>query len=250
MKAQQKEQVAVPQAAQTPRQSQLLWQRIASRRAAGKLDHRQIARTAMLLADRGGLDELSMRNLAERLGVGTMSLYRYVRDKDDLKDLILDQAFGEIPVPQRVSRNWRRDVAKVIVATRTVMLAHPWLASIAAARPALGPNYLHWVEFLLAATKSPNRSLKTQLRMIATVWAFLTGSVAYEVGERANLRRQTETERERRKRTGPYLAEVVRTGNFPCLGEYLRGPEHEPGEEDFQFGLRVVLNGLAVSRGV
>jgi AcrR family transcriptional regulator len=228
----------------------VLWQRISRRRGTGKLDHGRIARVAMQLADRGGLEELSMRNLAERLDAGTMSLYRYVRDKDDLKDLILDAAFGEIPVPERVSRNWRRDVAKVIVATRRVMLAHPWLASIAASRPALGPNYLRWVEFLLASTKAPNRGMKTQLRMIGTVWAFVSGSVAYEVGERANQRRRTETERERRKRTGPYLAEMVRSGDFPCLGEYLRGPEHEPDDEDFQFGLRVVLNGLAVSRGV
>jgi AcrR family transcriptional regulator len=228
----------------------ILWQRIAARRGTGKLDHRRIARAAMQLADRGGLDELSMRNLAERLDVGTMSLYRYVRDKDDLKDLILDEAFGEIPVPERVSRNWRRDVAKVIVATRRVMLAHPWLASIAASRPAIGPQYLRWVEFLLAATKAPNRGMKTQLRMIGTVWAFVSGSVAYEVGERANLRRRRETERARRKRTGPYLAEMVRSGKFPCFGEYLRGPEHEPGDEDFQFGLRVVLNGLAVSPSV
>ena len=59
----------------------------------------------MELADEEGLEGLSMRGLAKRLDAGTMSLYRYVADRDDLLDLILDQAFGEIAVPAAVGKD-------------------------------------------------------------------------------------------------------------------------------------------------
>jgi AcrR family transcriptional regulator len=231
--------------------AEILWHRARKVRAAGKLGYASITQAAMRLADRGGLDALSMRTLAERLGCGTMSLYRYVRGKDDLHDLILDAAFGEIAVAKAVSSDWRRDLSKVFGATRVVMLKHPWLATLLITRPAIGPNYLRWFEFLMEATAAPNRDVLTQVRMIGTVWAFVSGSVAYEAGERENDRRNRLTPAKKRAAVGPYMAGVVGTGKFPQLARYMEaGPAHEPTERDFEFGLRVVLDGLAVTRRV
>lgn len=231
-------------------QALLIWQRLDKARAQGNISYRAIVREAMKLADAGGLEDVSMRRLATRLDAGTMSVYRYLNGKSDLWDLIVDEAFGEIPVPKRVSKDWRRDISRVFAATRRVMLAHPWLTVLLTSRPALGPNYLRWFEFLLAATKAPNRELLTRVRMIGTVWAFTSGSVAYEVGERENDRRNKLTPARKRAAAGPYIAGVVATGEFPHFAEYWKGPAHEPTDEDFRFGLRVVLDGLAVSRRV
>lgn len=230
--------------------AEILWQRIGKVREAGKLGYGPIAKAAMRLADSGGLDTVSMRTLAERLGSGTMSLYRYVRGKDDLHDLILDAAFGEIAVPKAVSSDWRRDLTKVFGETRAVMLKHPWLATLLITRPAIGPSYLRWFEFLMEATAAPNRDVTTQVRMIGTVWAFVSGSVAYEAAERENDRRNRLTPAKKRAAVGPYMKEVVATGNFRQMARYMAGPAHEPTERDFEFGLRVVLDGLAVTRKV
>lgn len=228
----------------------LIWQRLEKVREQGHISYRAIVREAMKLADAGGLKDVSMRRLATRLDAGTMSVYRYVNGKNDLWDLILDEAFGEIPVPKKVSKDWRRDISRVFAATRRVMLEHPWLAALLTSRPALGPNYLRWFEFLLGATKAPHRDVSTRVRMIGTVWAFTSGSVAYEVAERENDRRNKLTPASKRAAAGPHIAGLVATGEFPHFAEYLKGPAHEPTDEDFRFGLRVVLDGLAVSRRV
>jgi AcrR family transcriptional regulator len=226
----------------------LIWKRIAVKRGTAGVKLRAIVREAMSLADSGGIAEVSMRNLASRLDVGTMSLYRYVRDKNDLWDLILDEAFGEIRTPARVSKNWRRDVAKVFTDTRRVMLEHPWLAALTIERPTLGPNYLRWFEFLLAASAAPNRSMNTRTRMIGVAWAFVLGSVGYEAAEKEHNRRIAFSEAQKRKAAASYLSSVVAGGALPHFSEYLRNAPRASGDEDFRFGLQVVLNGLVLPR--
>jgi AcrR family transcriptional regulator len=227
---------------------QLIWQRMAASGKSRKLDYPSIARAATHLADEGGLDELSMRNLATRLGVGTMSLYRYVTDKNDLLDLIIDEAYGEIPLPETVTKNWRSDVINVAIATRRMMLNHPWLPPLLTQRPTLGPNYLRWFEFLLAATAAPRRTIQQQLRMVGTIWAFLSGFVGYELGEIEAYQHHRLTEDQKREIVGPYMEEILSTGRFPYLSKFVKNVVPASSDEDFQFGLDVVLNGLARSQ--
>src|SRR5262245_23362885 len=82
------------------------------RRKRRTLDQRQVVKTALALLDEGGLDELTMRRLAERLGVKAASLYRHVRDKDELLVLLGDEISGEIPLP-RGPGGWKEQLTEI-----------------------------------------------------------------------------------------------------------------------------------------
>jgi AcrR family transcriptional regulator len=222
----------------------LIWQRMEERRKDRKLSYLSITNAAMELADQAGLEGLSMRSLAERLEAGTMTLYRYVADRDDLLDLILDHAFGEIKIPTRATKDWRKDITSVAVATRATMLRHPWLATLLIQRPTLGPNYLRWFEFVLSSTSSIGKNLDTQLDMVGVIWAFIFGSVSYEVGEAENNRRYQLTEEKKQTIAEPYLSGLLATGQFPQLAKVIASPRQPNPLKAFRFGLKSVLDGL------
>jgi len=227
------------------KQSVLIWQRLLVEHTSRKLDYTSIVHTAMKIADRGGLAAVSMRNVAAALHVGTMSLYRYVSGKDDLLDLILDAAYSEIPLPKNPGPDWRTQLTRVAIDSRRALKSHAWLGSLVTQRPTLGPNYLRWFEFLLAATTSPNRNMRTQVRMIGTLWSYITGFLAYELGETETNRRHNLTEAKKRLLARPYLSQIISTGRHPYLQQFLKSRVGEPTDTDFRAGLRAVLAGIA-----
>src|SRR4051794_16081245 len=89
------------------------------------LSREQIVRAAMAIADADGVQALTMRRLATDLGTAAMSLYRHVLNKEDLLDLMLDRAFGEISLPAH-SGDWRADLWAFAYATRTIFKRHSW----------------------------------------------------------------------------------------------------------------------------
>ena len=164
--------------------------------------------------------------------------------KDDLLDLILDAAYGEIPLPDSPDGDWQSQLMSVAVASRRVLKAHSWLAPLIASRPTLGPNYLRWFEYMLAATASAHRDMRTRVRMIGTMWSFVTGFVAYELGEMEVNRKYKLTEAKKRRLARPYVTQVIATGKFPNLEQFLNCEIGAPTDEDFREGLRAVLGGL------
>lgn len=106
----------------------------------------RIVATAIDILDADGLDGLTMRRLADRLGAGAMSLYWHVANKDVVFDLALDAvlAYGG---PEGGAGDWRRDIVHMLGDWRATMLAHPWSAALLPSR-ALGPNMLHRLELL------------------------------------------------------------------------------------------------------
>lgn len=121
----------------------LLWASQANTGRSG-LTVKAIVTAAIDLTDAGGMDALSMRNVAERLGVGTMSLYTYVPGKTELIDLMLDTAYGQlyesVEEPSQQPGGWR--VALRFIAQRNWELyrRHPWMLQITMGRPVLGPH--------------------------------------------------------------------------------------------------------------
>lgn len=226
------------------KQAALIWERIGADHPARKLNYAAIIGAAMKLADRGGLEAVSMRNVAGALDAGTMSLYRYVADKEDLLDLILDAAYGEIPLPQAPELGWQERLRRVGISSRQVLKAHPWLASLITRRPTLGPNYLNWFEYLLSCTERSREAMDARVRMIGTWWAYITGFIAYELGEMETNRRHRLTETKKRRIVQPYVLKVLATGNFPCLADFWKRGVGQPTDADFAAGLDVVLAGL------
>ena len=98
----------------------------------------RVLRTAVDLADEGGIDAVSMRKLGQRLGVEAMALYRHVRDKDDLLDGLADIVLREID-PARPDPDWRTDLRAQVLAARAVMIRHPWAPGLLIERGTAGP---------------------------------------------------------------------------------------------------------------
>jgi AcrR family transcriptional regulator len=103
-----------------------------------------IITAAINIADRDGLDALSMRNVAKQLGAGAMSLYTHVPGKTELIDLMLDTAYGQlyerVEEPSQQPGDWRAALRFIARRNWELYRSHPWLLQITTGRPVLGPH--------------------------------------------------------------------------------------------------------------
>ena len=109
------------------------------------------------LADRDGIESISMRKLAQELGVEAMSIYTHVRNKDDLLDGMADAVIGQIPTTvdgahgadDATDADWATTLRQMALAARAVILTHPWAPSIIESRTTPGPAMLRYVNTVL-----------------------------------------------------------------------------------------------------
>jgi AcrR family transcriptional regulator len=119
------------------------------------LSREAIVDAAFRILDREGLDALSMRRLAQQLGTGAASLYWHVRNKDELIDLMLERAMGEVPLPGSSDpERWQEQVKDFARASRRVFATHRDLARASLGRVPFGPNLVEIVERSLAILKA------------------------------------------------------------------------------------------------
>jgi len=234
-------------------QADVIWMRPQRPRRSPQvaLSRDQITATALALADSEGVDAVTMRQVAARLGCGTMSLYRHVRTKDELFDLMADAAMGEEDRPAHPSGDWREDLGRLAHAKRAVMLRHPWLASLLAGRPVLGPNVLASTELALSAVSELGLSMDEMVRVINTLHAFVNGFVQTELEERAwrhpaGTGAEGGAEGPWQDRMLPYLQHLMDSGQYPFFTRMVNEAEPHPDtDESFAWQLRRVLDGLS-----
>ncbi|WP_049568856.1 TetR/AcrR family transcriptional regulator [Nonomuraea sp. SBT364] len=102
----------------------------------------EIVRAAVELLDADGLDGLSMRRLGAKLSAGATSLYWYVANKDELLELVYDEVWGEMRLPDPTETTWRATASVFAHSMRRLILRHPWTTRLIGRLPALGPNAL------------------------------------------------------------------------------------------------------------
>lgn len=117
-----------------------------------RLSRADVLAAAIRLADEESLEAVTIRRLAERLGVTPMALYRHVDHKDDLFDGMADVLYGELALPEP-GANWWDGLAAAARTTRGVLLAHPWAVPLFA-RPLVGPHAEAFGEALQRALRS------------------------------------------------------------------------------------------------
>ena len=165
------------------------------------LSRERIVATAVELLDAEGLDGLTMRRLADRLGSGVMSLYWHVDNKEDVFDLSLDSVLDyRGPSQTAEPPDWREDVVHMLEDWRASMLHHPWSASLLPRR-ALGPNMLGRLE-LLGKTLSAAGVADADLNVaIWSLWNYVMGATVTRASfdlsddDRAAARQRLLTER-------------------------------------------------------
>ncbi|MEO3756535.1 TetR/AcrR family transcriptional regulator [Streptomyces sp. B6B3] len=178
-----------------------------------------ITAAAVELADAEGIEAVTMRNVAARVGAGVMSLYSYAPDKGTLLELMVDQVSGELPTTDPATGDWRADLRVIAQLQRALMLRHPWLPAALAIRRAPGPNTLAFLETALAALRPTGLDGAARLEVFAQLTAFVAGHVAHEIGQAAAAESPDRTAAEAR-----YLAAVAADGQHPELAEALAAP--------------------------
>jgi AcrR family transcriptional regulator len=113
---------------------------------------------AIELADRDGIESISMRKLAQELGVEAMSLYTHVRSKNDLLDGMADAVISQIPVNAE-SADWKTSLRALALAARSVILRHPWAPRAVEAQTAPGPAALQYVNVVLGILREGGFSI-------------------------------------------------------------------------------------------
>jgi AcrR family transcriptional regulator len=154
---------------------QSIWQRPepGARRAA--YTREQIAETAIKIADAEGFGAVSMRRVAAELGAGTMTLYHYVRSKDELIALIDDAIMGELLIPDdEMPSSWREALAEIARRTRDAFLRHPWSFDIPQGQEG-GPNGMRHFEQSLAAVSGTGLDRLDQLEVVALIDDYVFG---------------------------------------------------------------------------
>ncbi len=144
-----------------------------------KLSTERILRAAINLVDEGGLESLSMRNLAEALGAGTMSLYSYVDGKEGLLDGIVDLVAREIHVP-KPAVDWRISMRQYAVSTREMILRHSWAGRLIESRTNLGPVRLRVVDGALGSLRQGGFSIEAAARALLLMDSYIYGFTMQE----------------------------------------------------------------------
>jgi AcrR family transcriptional regulator len=146
------------EAADTPALPTPPWQRVPStrgrRRGREPITRELIVETALRLLDRDGLDQLSMRRVADELDTGPASLYWHVGSKDGLLDLVFDEVIGEQQVPDPEPERWQEQLKEVARDMRATILRHRDIVRISIGRIPMGPNALRFSERVLAVLRA------------------------------------------------------------------------------------------------
>ena len=192
----------------------------------------RIVATAVELLDAEGVDGLTMRHLADRLGAGAMSIYWHIGNKDAVFDLALDAVLAYQPLAraETETRDWREDVLHLLDDWRASMLRHPWSAALLPRR-ALGPNMLGRLD-LLSRTLSAAGVADADLNVaIWSLWNFVMGATV----TRGNFERSDED----RAAAQQHLTEY-----YPALGRSRLLLDND-WDGAFRQGLDLLLDGIA-----
>lgn len=144
---------------------------------APPLSRERITAAALGLVEEDGLDGLSMRKVAARLGTEAMSLYRHVRDKADLLDALQDELLGRVPVPG--AGPWPDEVRRVATGFRELLFAHPRVVPLLATRPATTPRGLALVEAGVGLLRAGGFDAEDAVVAFQTVFCFVIGHAVF-----------------------------------------------------------------------
>jgi AcrR family transcriptional regulator len=203
----------------------------------------RVVRAAIKLADKGGLDAVSMRKLGEALRVEAMSLYKHVANKDDLLDGVVDAVFGEIGPPAAGS-DWRTAMRDRALSARGVLLRHPWAIGLLDSRRNAGMATMRHHDAVIGSLRRGGFSVEMAAHAFSLLDSYIYGFVLQET----SLPFQTPEELievaaillpESAATEFPYVTELAH--------EYALKPDYSYGAE-FEYGLDLILDGLARAR--
>jgi AcrR family transcriptional regulator len=201
------------------------------------LSRDRVLSAAVELADRDGIDALSMRRLAKELGVEAMSLYNHVKNKDEILAGIIDLALAEIDLPE-ADGDWKAAMRQSAISAKDVFLRHSWVSGLMYARQSGGPASMRRGEWMLATLREAGFSADVTYHAYHVLNAYLQGvtsqhlAIPHKGDELAKMARD-------------FMKEIPQD-EFPYTIEHIE--QHlEPADDHkggFELGLDLILEGL------
>jgi AcrR family transcriptional regulator len=195
---------------------------------------------AMTVADRSGLAALTMRSLADELGVKPMSLYHHVANKEAILDGLVERVFAQVDLP-RVGAEWRAEIRRRSHSLRAALRRHRWAIGVMESRTSPGPATLRHHDAVIGTLRAGGFSVAMTAHAFSAIDAYVYGFALQE----ATLPFQSPDEVP--EMAGSMLA-AMPVDDYPHLVEMAEEHVLQPGYdfgEEFDFGLDLVLDGLA-----
>jgi AcrR family transcriptional regulator len=202
------------------------------------LNLERLLRGAVAIADATGIEGLTMRSLAQELGVKPMSLYHHVANKEEIIDGIVDIVFAEIDLPP-ADADWRTAMRQRSVSARAVLARHPWATPLMESRANPGPATLRHHDEVLGTFRRAGFSIQKAGHANSILDSYVYGFALGEAGLPFD------------KDTAPEVIEAIMehfpSDAYPYLAEYaierVLKPGYDYGDE-FEVGLDLILDGL------
>lgn len=203
------------------------------------LSRERVLKAAFDRTDKEGVEALSMRKLAQELGVEAMSLYRHVRNKGDIVDGMIDLVFGEIGLPPR-DLNWKMAMRQRAISAREAMVRHPWAVGLMESRSTPGPATLQHHDAVIGCLREAGFSIAMAAHAYSVLDSYLYGFAL----QQASLPFKTSDE-------AVEVADSIRrefpADAYPHLTELTVQHVLQPGydyADEFEFGLDLILDAL------
>ena len=202
------------------------------------------------LADAEGLEALTMRRVAQSLGVAPMTVYTYVPGKAELLDLMLDAAYGRMARTGTSGQPWRQRVTAIAADNKALFETHPWAATVSTIRPPLGPGQLAKYEHELSAFDGLGLDDITVDDCLAYLLTFIQAAARAAADARDQQRDSAMDDEQWWAANAPLLARVFDEDAYPTAARVgsaagaAHGGAYHPGHA-YEFGLQRVLDGLA-----
>jgi AcrR family transcriptional regulator len=199
------------------------------------LSRERVLRAAVALADRSGIESLTMRRLGQELGVEAMSLYNHVANKEAILDGVVDLVLGDIEVPP-TGTHWKTAMRERAISAHEVLLAHPWAAMLIMSRFNIGRGMTRYLDATLGRLREGGFSIMGALDAWNTLDSHLYGFTLQEL----NLPFEVE---QTRQVSADVLGRLP-ADEYPHVVEVITEIMQSGRKEDFELGLDLILDGL------
>jgi AcrR family transcriptional regulator len=233
---------------------QLLWRASTPDRGRGPrrgLSVDAVVEAATALADAEGLDAVTMRRVAQELGVVPMTLYTYVPGKAELLDLMLDAAYARMPRANTAGQPWRQRVTVIADENKALFERHPWAAAISTSRPPLGPGLMQKYEHELSVFEGLGLSDIQMDDCLTYLLTFVQACARAAADARAARHDSAMNDQQWWQANAPLLARVLDANAYPTAARVgtaagaAHGTAYDP-DHAYAFGLQRALDAFAV----
>lgn len=196
-----------------------------------------VMRAAVEFADSRGLEVLSMRKLAESLGVEAMSLYNHIANKDDLLEAMVDAVVSEIEFVQH-AESWKPAMRRRAISAHEMLLRHPWASMLIVSRINVGPHMLRYMDDTVGCLRQAGFSLAMADHAMTAIDAHVYGFTM--------LKAHFPIDPAEYASAASQFLPMLPAENYPhtrALAEEIIAGRHT-GINDFTFGLDLILDGL------